>query len=187
MKRRLISLFIMSLFVFLVFVPSARADDFKKLEKENTRYIFYENTRETASSTVEFWVTYYTPELWKLEKEKNKDLVKEGSSEFIKSVLEEETLAFKVRIENNASPIELNPISGMITLRVGKKIYRIVDSDIELSYSFQGENEGFIYFLRYDKKTGEDILKDAKSFWIELNPRISPVMQGRLESLRWNL
>lgn len=186
MKRFVTSILAISLLVFAL-TTMAMSAELSQLEKKNTKYIKFINTQETASSTIEFWVTYYTPELWKLYNEKNKPAKTETTSVFLKGLMEEETVAFKVKIDNNASPIELNPISAMIKLRANNKYYTIENSDVELSYSFQGENEGFIYFPRHDKKTGADILKDAKEIWIELSPSISPVMQGRLESLRWKL
>lgn len=186
MKRFVMPVFATFLLLF-VLTAMGTAADLKQLEKKNTKYIKFENPKETASSTIEFWITYYTPELWKLYNEENKSAKTESSSDFLKGIKEEENIAFKVRIDNNASPIELNPITAMIKLRVKNKYYTIEDFDTELSFSFQGENEGFIYFPRHDKKTGADILKDAKEIWIELSPSISPVMQGRFEGLRWKL
>lgn len=186
MKKTFTLLMVLALVLHAI-TSIAFANDYKQLEKKNTRYLLCKNDKQAGSSIVEFYVTYYSPELWKLHKENTNIASTINTSDFLTTLREEETIAFKIRIKNNASPIELNPINSMITLRVDNKKYKSVEHDISLSYSFQGENEGYIYFSRFDSKTGKDVLKNAKRIWLELRPQISPTMEGKLPSLRWDL
>ncbi len=185
--KRIAVLLTMLVIAFASMTSIANADTYKQLEKKNTKYLMCKNDKEVGSSTIEFWVTYYSPELWKLHKEKTKTVTTDTASSFLTTLRDDETVAFKIRITNNAPPIELNPINTMITLRVDGKKYKSIDNDLNLSYSFQGENEGFIYFPRFDKKTGKDIFKNAKRIWLDFDTVISPVMQGSSPSLRWDL
>lgn len=186
MKKIFAFLLILTLALFTI-TSVAFANDYKQLEKKNTRYLLCKKEREIGSATVEFYVTYYSPELWKLHKENAMEVNVETTSDFLTDIRDEDAVIFKIRIKNNAPPIQLNPLNSMITLRIDNKRYKSTEHDINLSREFQGENEGYVYFPRFDPKTGADVLKNAKRIWFELSTLISPVMQGQTPSLRWDL
>lgn len=185
--KRIAVLLTMLVIIFASMTSIANADTYKQLEKKNTRYLMCKNNDEGPTATIEFWVTYYSPELWKLHKENNKVTKTDSASDFLTTLRDEQLVVFKIRIDNNAHPIQLNPLNSFVTLRVDKKTFKSEESDLILSREFQGENEGYIYFSRIDKKTGKDIFKNAKHIWLELSYAISPVMEGKSLRLMWNL
>ena len=98
-----------------------------------------------------------------------------------------EVIPINIEFINNGPTMYLGPFDIMAKFRIGNKTYKAVDYDKRFNFKFQGKKEGFIFFPRYDEKTGKDLLKGAKQARLELLASISPITDGKDTTFVWDI
>ena len=81
----------------------------------------------------------------------------------------EKYLPFYVVFENNGPSMHMSPFDEQVYLWVGKKKIKPVDYDRMFNLKLQGKREGFVFFPRYDEKTGKPLLEGVKNLKLVFN------------------
>lgn len=81
----------------------------------------------------------------------------------------EKYLPFYVSFDNNGPSMHMSPFGEQVYLWVGKKKVSPVDYDRMFNLKLQGRREGFVFFPRYDEKTGKPLLEGVKNIKLVFN------------------
>ena len=141
---------------------------------------------EDKMGFVEFTVTYYAAEyiealvqkeakanLWTKDEEEN------YKYQLLKTLQLEQYIPIFVDINNYGSALRMAPFGDQVTLWIGNKRYSPEDYDKRFNFKLSGQRDGFIYFPRYDDKTGKPLLDGAKTVKFSIKGGVSPITMKR--------
>jgi len=145
-------------------------------------------------TNLEIFVTYYSAEYIEayVQSQAQKNMWTQNETDdykykFLGALQLNETIPVQIKFINNGPSMYLGPFDIMVKLRIGNNLYKPVDYDKRFNFKLQGEREGLVYFPRYDKKTGKDLLKGAKNISIEISSAVSPILNGKEQKFFWNV
>jgi len=168
------------------FAKEARDSALMDWEKTETfRDRFGGELRITAT----YYSAAYVEALAQREADKNlwtANELEEFKYRLLKSVEFDKYLPFKIHIDNKGPSMHMAPFGSKVVLWVGNKKYQPVNYDPTFNFRLLGEREGFVYFPRYDEKTGKPILEGAKLIRLAIEETISPILNGPV-SFVWDV
>jgi hypothetical protein len=149
---------------------------------------------DDLGATLDITVTYYSGEyigaVVQQEAEKNlwtNDETENYKYNFLKNLRLDETIPIQITFNNNGPTMHMAPFDGMVTLRIGNKVYKPVDYDKRFNFKLQGKIDGLVYFPRYDEKTGKSLLDSVKTVQLEFASGISSVTEGKRVRFLWDV
>lgn len=152
-----------------------------------------ETFRDRFGGELKITVTYYSAAYVEAlaQREADKNLwtaneLEEFKYRLLKSVEFDKYLPFKVYIDNRGPSMHMAPFGSKVVLWVGNKKYQPVNYDPTFNFRLLGEREGFVYFPRYDEKTGKPILEGAKLIRLVIEETVSPILSGPV-SFAWDV
>ncbi len=108
--------------------------------------------------------------------------------QYLKTLQLDEYIPFYVSIDNNGPAMHMAPFGDQVILWVGKKQYKPVDYDKRFNFALTGKIEGFVYFPRYDEKTGKSILEGIDTIRLVVNSGVSAMsIKGGNFDYLWNI
>nr|WP_321499866.1 hypothetical protein [uncultured Dethiosulfovibrio sp.] len=135
---------------------------------------------------VEFTLTYYAAEYIEalVQKEAKSNLWTKDEEEnykyqLLKTLQLEQYIPVFIEINNYGPALRMAPFGDQIVLWIGNKKYSPVDYDKRFNFKLTGKREGFVYFPRYDEKTGKPFLDKAKTIKISINGGVGPITMKR--------
>ena len=141
---------------------------------------------EDRMGYVEFTFTYYASEyiealvqkeakanLWTKDEEEN------YKYQLLKTLQLEQYIPIFVEINNNGPALRMAPFGEQLTLWIGNKSYAPEDYDKRFNFKLTGKRDGFVYFPRYDEKTGKSLLDGAKTVKLSIRGGVSPITMKR--------
>lgn len=142
-----------------------------------------------------FSVTYFSAEYIQAtiaaEAEKNLWTASELENykyQYLKTLNLDEYIPFFVAIDNNGPTMHMSPFGDQVTLWIGKKQYKPVDYEKRFNFALSGKMEGFVYFPRYDEKTGKSLLEGIDTIRLVVNSGVSGIsMKGSDFDYIWNV
>ncbi len=111
--------------------------------------------------------------LWTKDEEEN------YKYQLLKTLQLERYIPIFIEIENYGPAMRMAPFGEQLTLWIANKKYSPADYDKRFNFKLTGNREGFVYFPRYNEKTGQSLLKKAKTIRFSLRPAVSPITMGR--------
>lgn len=142
-----------------------------------------------------FTVTYFSAEYIQAsvmsEAEKNlwtADELENYKYQYLKTLNLDEYIPFFIEIVNNGPSMHMSPFGDQFTLWVGKKQLKAVDYDKRFNFALSDKRDGFLYFPRYDEKTGKSLLEGAETIRLVVNSGISglSMKSGNFDYI-WNI
>lgn len=165
-------------------LPAEAASNFSSVQSRWSKSQLFKERDDIAELIIK--ITYYSAEyieaLIAQEAEKNlwtKDETEQYKYQLLKSLQLEEYIPVFIEFDNNIAPMHLAPFDSKITLWIGNKKYSPVDYDKRFNFRLSGKREGFVYFPRYDEKTGKSLLDGVKSVRLTLHSGISEATVAR--------
>lgn len=166
MGKKILKSVSVAFFALLVSAVTAFAD----IDSESrwTRSQTFADKGSLANFTLK--VTYFSADhmqtLIREEAQRNmwtKDEEERFKYQLLNTTSFEKYLPFYVVFENNGPSMHMAPFDEQVSLWVGKKKIAPADYDRMFNVKLQGKREGFVFFPRYDEKTGKPILEGVKS------------------------
>lgn len=167
-------------FSFIVFAEghADAASDYSSVRSRWSQSKMFKEKEDIGELNIR--ITYYSAEyieaLIQAEAEKNlwtKDETEQYKYQLLKTLQLEEYIPLFIEIDNNLGPMHLAPFDSKVSLWIGKKKYSPVDYDKRFNFKLSGKREGFVYFPRFDEKTGKPLLEGVKSVRLVLHSGIS--------------
>ncbi len=165
---------------------------FEKIKRKWERNKVFEDKQ--FGGEVEIKVTYYSAEYIEaaVEAEAEKYLwtrseLEEYKYKLLKSLEYEKYIPFKIYIRNTGPSMHMAPFGKRLTLWVGKKKLKPADYDPRFNFKLLGEREGFVFFPRYDEKTGKPYLKGVKTIKLSIDGSISPIISATAINFLWDI
>lgn len=142
-----------------------------------------------------FSVTYFSAEYIQTsvaaEAEKNLWTASELENykyQYLKTLNLDEYIPFYIEIDNNSSAMHMAPFDAQMTLWIGKKQYKPTDYDKRFNFALTGKMAGFVYFQRYDEKTGKSLLEGVDTIRLVVNSGVSGItMKGGDFDYIWDI
>lgn len=164
------------------------------LENITQRWSRTQTFKDDLGATLDITVTYYSAEyigaVVQQETEKNLwtgDEMENYKYNLLKNLRLDEAIPIQIAFNNNGPTMHMAPFDGMVTLRIGNKVYKPIDYDKRFNFKLQGKIDGLVYFSRYDEKTGKSLLNGVKTVQLELSSGISSVTEGRRVRFLWDV
>lgn len=176
----------LAIFLFIAVLPfsAQAASNFSSVQSRWSKSQLFKERDDIAELVIR--ITYYSAEYIEAlvadEAEKNlwtKDETEQYKYQLLKTLQLEEYIPVFIEIDNNLSPMHLAPFDSKISLWIGKKKYSPVDYDKRFNFRLSGKREGFVYFPRFDEKTGKSLLEGVKSVRLTLHSGISEATVAR--------
>ncbi len=145
----------------------------KIMDEDNVGYV---------EITASYYAAEYIQALVQKEAKANlwtKDEEENYKYELLKTLQLEQCIPVLFEFDNQGPALRMAPFGDQVTLWVGKDKYSPVDYDKRFNFKLTGKREGFVYFPRYDEKTGRPILDKAKSVRLSVYPGIGPITMRR--------
>ena len=165
-------------------VQGEAASNFESVQSRWSKSQLFKERDDIAELVIK--ITYFSAEyieaLITAEAEKNlwtKDETEQYKYQLLKSLQLEEYVPIFIEFDNNLAPMHLAPFDSKINLWIGNKKYSPVDYDKRFNFRLSGKREGFVYFPRYDEKTGKSLLDGVKSVRLTLHSGISEATVAR--------
>ena len=141
-----------------------------------------------GSQRVEMKVTYcsneYVEELVKSQAEKNlwtKSEMEDYKYALLKRLRFNECIPFHMEFYIEGLPVYAQPFDKYIKLTVGRKKYTAVDYEKKFNMKMSGPIDGYVFFPRFDEKTGKNILEKARDVRLTLEGSIAYALAPRGE------
>lgn len=135
---------------------------------------------------VEITATYYAAEYIEalVQKEAKSNLWTKDEEEnykyqLLKTLQLEQCIPIFFEFDNQGPALRMAPFGDQVTLWIGGKKYSPVDYDKRFNFKLTGKREGFVYFPRYDEKTGQPLLGNTKTIKLSIYPGIGPITMSR--------
>ncbi|ANZ44721.1 hypothetical protein [Cloacibacillus porcorum] len=180
-----------ALLIYPSVVPASCAATFAQVLQRWTKST---KVIDEDGGNLEIRATYYSSEFIEalVQKEAKDNLWTQQEMEdykykFLGSLRLDEMIPIQVEFINNGPTMHMGPFDIMVKLRIKNKAYKPVDYDKRFNFQFQGKKEGLIFFPRYDEKTGQELLKDAKNVRLEFVSAISPMLEGADITFIWDI
>ena len=191
MKKILATLMVLTLSILTV-ASAANADPFDQVIQRWTKTRNY--VEKEMLGTLDVKATYssaeYIEALMQQEAKKNlwtQQELDDYKYNFLGALRLNEMIPIMIYFNNNAESMHLGPFDIHVKLRIGDNVYKPVDYDKRFNFKLQGEREGLVFFPRFDKKTGKDLLKGVKSVVLEMDSAISPATEGIDTRFMWDV
>lgn len=144
---------------------------------------------------VQITATYYAAEYIEalVQKEAKSNLWTKDEEEnykyqLLKTLQLEECIPIFFEFDNQGPALRMAPFGDQVTLWIGGKKYSPVDYDKRFNFKLTGKREGFVYFPRYDEKTGRPLIENTKTIKLSIYPGISPITMKRSNiDLLWDV
>ena len=193
MRKKLVSILLMTALLSLIAISFANADSFGQVLDRWTKSRKY--IGEDKLSNLEIKATYYSAEFIEayIQKEAEANLWTQQEADdykykFLSALKLDEMIPIQLEFNNNAETMYMGPFDIMVKLIIKNKSYKPVDYDKRLNFKFQGKKEGLVYFPRYDEKTGKDLLEGVKTVTLELRSAIAPtITKGQPTKFLWDV
>ncbi len=132
--------------------------------------------------TASYYASEYIEALVQKEAKANlwtKDEEENYKYQLLKTLQLEQYIPIFVEINNNGPALRMAPFGDQLTLWIAGKKYSPADYDKRFNFKLTGKREGFVFFPRYDEKTGKSLLEKAKTVKFSINGIISPISMSR--------
>jgi len=130
-------------------------------------------------------VTYYSSEyieaLVASEAEKNlwtADEMENFKYELLKTLRLDEYIPIHVAIDNRGPAMHMAPFDRQIMLWLDGEKYAPADYDKRFNFKLLEKRDGFVFFPRFDEKTGKSLLEGAKRAKVAISTSISSTAEG---------
>ena len=169
----------------------ASADAFDKvLDRWRKSQYFQSDMDGNLTITCTYYSAEYVEAYVQSEAEKNlwtKQETEDFKYRFLSTLRLNETIPIYIEFINNGPSMHPGPFDIMVALRIKNKAYKPIDYDKRFNFRFQGKKDGFVFFPRYDEKTGKDLLEGVKSVRLEFRPATSVTLDGRSPFFIWDV
>jgi hypothetical protein len=191
LAKKIVVFFSAATLMVVLFAVSSGADEAARSKWVLTR----EFKDKDFIGTMNFSVTYFSSEYIQAsmltEAEKNlwtTDELENYKYQYLKTLNLDEYIPFLVEIDNNGPAMHMSPFGDQFTLWVGKKQVKPVDYDKRFNFALTGKREGFLYFPRFDEKTGKSILEGVDTIRLVVHSGISALSsKGSNFDFIWNI
>jgi len=153
-------------------------DVLKRWQKERT-------FRNDLGSELTVKVTYFSSEyieaLVTSEAEKNlwtADEMENYKYELLKTLMLDEYIPIHVEIDNRGPAMHMAPFDRQVTLWLDGDKYSPADYDKRFNFKLSDKRDGFVFFPRFDEKTGKSLLEDVKRAKVSIKGSISSTTDG---------
>ena len=192
MKR---SFFFLAALVFVMFALTlSGAEASSKYDATLKRWSKFEEYKDKYGGTFRIRVTLQTPEyieaLMQDEAEKNlwtASELEDYKYNHLKTVRLDDCIALYIEMEELGPTAHMAPFNEMVYLWVGKKKVTPVDYDQRFNLPLQGKRDGYVFFPKYDEKTGQSLLKNNISLRFVMIAGASPVLDSREVRFTWDI
>jgi hypothetical protein len=144
--------------------------------------------------SLDITATYYAAEMVEalVQKEADKNLWTADETEkykyqFLNILNLTDTIPVRLEFANYGAALHMSPFGEQVTLMINGKKYKPKDYEPRFNFRVQGKIDGFVYFPRYDEKTGKDLLKGAGMVKLLLSSGISMTLKGRGVEFLWDV
>jgi len=180
-KKKTIRCFALAMvLVFLAgsFAFAGTDDILRRWQKERT---FKNDLGSDLTIKVTYFSTEYIEALVNSEAEKNlwtADEMENYKYELLKTLRLDEYIPIHVDIDNRGPSMHMAPFDRQITLWLDGDQYSPADYDKRFNFKLTEKRDGFVFFPRFDEKTGKSLLEGVKRAKVNIKGSISSTTDG---------
>jgi len=181
-KKKIIPVILMTIFAML-FSSMAFADNEDILRRWAKEKNFENDLGSELKVTVTYFGSEYIQALVATEAEKNlwtADETENYKYELLKTLRLDEYIPIHVAIENRGPAMHMAPFDRQISLWLDEDRYVPEDYDKRFNFKLTENRDGFVFFPRFDEKTGKSLLEGVKRAKVGISTNISSVAEGAM-------